>query len=349
MAPFKKKPKLGGRTNKEFRDEHAGSFEERPELGGRTNEGFRSESPQFTPKPELGGRTNEQFRGEQEFASKPQIGDGPARVEDVPQPPQPPQAVGGDAGGASLQELEAKIARLEDLAAQAEAERNIAQAEMDAVESELQGVKDGLGVEFVKNDPSVALYGQTHDGVFVGDPASNNAQEIYAPGGIASPPLPGVGLPGPPGPPGPGPGTGVETCPGGTTFLYGHYFGPYDLYSVTTTTCKIRGSNAIGSNNRLIGLAGVWTAVDAGGGGVDFDTELTPADGNFLYIKVVRGTSQATTLELGGDPGGGFAPTDSAGQAIMYIPLYYFKLDGSSLFCLILDFRRLPRIDMMGN
>ena len=349
MAPFKKKPKLGGRTNKEFRDEHAGSFEERPELGGRTNEQFRSAHDGFTPKPELGGRTNEQFRGEQEFASKPQIGDGPARVEDVPQPPQPPQppqAVGGDAGGASLQELEAKIARLEDLAAQAEAERNIAQAEMDAVESELQGVKDGLGIEFVKNDPSVALYGQTHDGIFVGDPASNNAQEIYAPGGSALEILIGNANY----PPGPDDADDAEACAPSTLKNVGVYPAPFDLYDVTATTVKVRGSNALGFSygtkrlNALVGLAGVWESITAGTDGA-FDTALTPTDAEIIFLKIVRGTSAANTIEMDSWPGDA---VDGSGQATIYIPLWYFGVT-DSVICLILDLRHLPRIDMMGN
>ena len=86
--------------------------------------------------------------------------------------------------------------------------------------------------------------------------------------------------------------------------------------------------------------------MDDDGAGVDFDTVLTPSDGDFLYIQVIRGTSAANTLQLGAWPGDA---VDGSGQATIYIPLYYFKLDGSSLFCLILDFRHLPRIDMMGN
>lgn len=134
---------------------------------------------------------------------------------------------------------------------------------------------------------------------------------------------------------------------------------PYDLYDVSyaatpSITFKVRGAKwndgtaigipFFGSSNYWVGLAGQWTAV--ANGSVSFDTETTFTANDLIYLKIVRGTSAAQTLEK--NSSSAFAnATDSASQAVIHIPLWGFEVDGNEMR--VIDLRDVPRIDMMGN
>lgn len=123
----------------------------------------------------------------------------------------------------------------------------------------------------------------------------------------------------------------------------------YELFDISSSTVKVRGSDAIGATNELLGVAGTWQAIAAGS--ASFDSDITISEDSFIAIKTVHTDSGNThTLELlTSIPDA----VDEINSATFHIPLWFIPWNTATpariKFNEILDMRHLQRIDKMGN